>query len=192
LVTIDGIVGYASKNENVQLLKQEWQIFKPNSKAMYQTFEFNFVANINSLGLRDREINIEKGDKYRILCFGDSWTFGWVVNVENSWPKILEQFLITNGYDNIEIVNCGRPGLYTAKYKNYIEKYVPLLKPNLVLVGVLQLDDLAQLFTNNYVTKQTNVTKNFARKIKSNIINYLKYSFKNILSSSKPVEIASN
>lgn len=201
LVIIDSVIGLTSKKEVAQVQKQERLIFEPNSKARYQTVEFDYVANINSLGLRDREICIEKGDKYRILCFGDSWTFGWGVNVENSWPKKLEQYLLANGFENIEVINCGQGGQYTSTYKKHMEKAVPLLKPDLVLVGVLQFGDLAQLYENNFIINQTNVNtiiqKISARKIKSVVGTYLKYSFENILSllsnkESKTVEIKSN
>lgn len=194
-VIVDRAIGLILKNKAEQVQKQEWLIFEPNSNAKYQTVEFNWEANINSLGLRDREINIDKEDKYRILCFGDSWTFGYGVNVENSWPKKLEQYLLTSGFENIEVINCGRPGLYTTKYKNYIEKYIPILKPDLVLVGVLQLDDLAQLFQNKFTVNQgfnnTEILKTFVRKSKSVMIRYLKYSFKNILSPSRTIDITS-
>jgi lysophospholipase L1-like esterase len=189
------------KNEVARDQKQVRLIFEPNSKARYQTTEFDFVADINGLGLRDREIRIEKGDKYRILCFGDSFTFGWGVNVENSWPKKLEQYLLTNGYENIEIINCGQGGKYTRIYKKYIEKAVPLLKPDLVLVGVVQLDDLAQLYEHNFIINQTYVNakilKNVAREIKSVLRKYLKYSFRNIFSllgnrEANTVEIKTN
>lgn len=202
LVIIDRVIGSTLKKDVVQVQKQEVRlIFEPNSKARYQTIEFDFVVNINILGLRDREIGIEKGDKYRILAFGDSWTFGWGVNVENSWPKKLEQYLLANGFENIEVINCGQGGQYTSIYKKYMEKAVPLLKPDLVLVGVLQLDDLAQLYEHNFIINQTyvnaNILKIFARKITVAIRTYLKYSFKNILSllinrESKPIEIKSN
>lgn len=191
-VIVDRTIGLISRNETTQVEKQEWQIFKPNSKARYQTIEFNYSANLNSLGFRDREIQIERGNKYRILCFGDSWTFGWGVNVENSWPKKLEQYLLTNGFENIEVINCGYPGQYTSIYKNYMEKAVPLLEPDLVLVGVLQVDDLAQLYQNNFITKRASTIKNFTIKIKRAMLRYLKYSFKNILLSPKTVEIKSN
>ena len=204
LVIIDRLIGLTSKNEVARDQKQERLIFKPNSKARYQTIEFDFVADINNLGLRDREIRIEKGDKYRILCFGDSYTFGWGVNIENSWPKKLEQYLLANGYENIEVINCGRGGQYTRTYKKYIEKAVPLLKPDLVLVGVSQLDDLAQLYEHNFIINQTNVNadslKTFTRKVKKIkrvSVRYLKYSFKNIFSllsnrESKMIDIKSN
>lgn len=195
-VIVNSIVGLLSRNGTVKVQNQEQLMFKPNSKARYQTIEFDFEANINSLGLRDHEFNIDKGDKYRILCFGDSWTYGYGVNIEDSWPKKLEKYLHTNGYNNIEVINCGRPGLYTTKYKNYIEKYVPLLKPDLVIVGVLQLDDLAQLFPNKTTVNQDynniEILKTLVPKIKSIIIKYLKYSFANIFSTSKTIDITSN
>ena len=201
LVVVDRFIGLASKNEVEPDQTQPGLIFQPKSKARYQTLEFDFVANINSLGLRDREIPIEKADKYRILCFGDSHTFGWGVNVENSWPKKLEQYLLANGYENIEVINCGRGGEYTSTYKKYLGKAVPLLKPDLVLVGALQLDDLAQLFENNFITNQPHKNfdglVNFIKKLKIVFAKYLKYSFKNILSlrsnrKDKTVEIKSN
>ena len=78
-------------NNNKGKPKKEGLIFEPNSKATYKTNEFDYTAIINSLGLRDNEIDIVKGDRYRVLCFGDSWTFGWGVDLENSWPKKLEK-----------------------------------------------------------------------------------------------------
>ncbi len=101
LFLVDRLLGLKSKDEGTQLQIQKGLIFEPNSRARYQTIEFDFVADINSLGLRDREIRIAKGDKYSILCFGDSYTFGWGVNVENSWPRKLEKYLLANGYENI-------------------------------------------------------------------------------------------
>ncbi len=191
-VIIDRAIGLLSNNESPKIQKQEWLIFEPNSNALAQTIEFNYVVNINSLGLRDKEIDIEKGDKYRILCFGDSWTYGYGVNAENSWPKKLEQYLISNGFENIEVINCGRPGQFTGTYKNYVDKVVPILKPNLVLVGVLQLDDLAQLFTNSFIVNQSSAIKSLVRKIKTGSLRYLKYSFKNIFPSPKTLDITSD
>jgi len=191
-VIMDRVVDLVSKNEAVQYRKSQWLIFEPYSKAKYHTFEFDFIANINSLGLRDHEIKIDKGDKYRILCFGDSWTYGYGVNVENSWPKKLEQYLSTNGFENIEVVNCGQPGQFTRTYLTYMKEIVPLLKPDMVLVGVLQLDDLAQLYTNNFTINQSRVIETFIRKTKSVLLRYFKYSFKNIFPPSRILDVTAN
>jgi len=133
--------------------KNEGLIFTPNSVAIYSTTEFNYKAEINGLGLRNKEIEIKKdSNTYRILCFGDSWTFGWGVNLENSWPMQLENYFKENGYAKLEVINCGQGGQFTSTYRQYMSEIVPLLKPDLVLAGVLQLDDLAQLFENKLLT----------------------------------------
>lgn len=194
LVIIDTFAGFIIKNEESNFYKPKRLIFEPNSHARYRTTEFDYEVSINSLGLRDKEIQIEKMDKYRILCFGDSWTFGWGVNIENSWPKVLEQYLLKNEIKNIEVINCGAPGQYTSIYKKYIQKIVPILKPDLVLVGVLQLDDLAQIYQNRYIIEHdySDILKKYAIKVKSIIIRYIKYSFKNILFTPKTFEVKSN
>lgn len=133
--------------ESNTIKKIEGLIFEPNTKAHYKTVEFDYNALINSIGLRNKDVSISKSEgTYRILCFGDSWTFGWGVDIENSYPMQLEEYLKREGYTNIEVINCGRGGQYTSTYKKFMQKVVPILKPDLVLVGVLQLDDLAQLF----------------------------------------------
>ena len=49
---------------------------------------------INSLGFRDRELTAAKvPGEYRILCLGDSFTFGTGVPLEDAWPRLLEGVL---------------------------------------------------------------------------------------------------
>lgn len=173
-------------------------VFEPNSKAVYHTTEFNFSADINSLGLREREIKKEKGDRFRILCVGDSWTFGWGVDAANSWPRKLEDDLHKAGKTNVEVINCGRGGQYTTTYKQYLADAVPMLKPDLVLVGVLEEDDLAQLYETNFKVEDKIATT--AAPASQGALpaatEFLKSSFGNILAlfsrqgpSEKPIDI---
>lgn len=155
LVMLNALVGLFVKpakgpNPHLEGMEQGL-IFAPNTVARYKTAEFDYNAEINSLGLRNKEVKVDKEQgTFRILCFGDSWTFGWGVDVTESWPMQLEEFLHAKGYPKVEVINCGQGGQYTSTYKEYMARAVPLLKPDLVLVGVLQLDDLAQLFENNF------------------------------------------
>jgi lysophospholipase L1-like esterase len=131
-------------------------IFEPNSLAVYNTSEFNCNAKINSIGLRNDEIQVE-GDPsiQRILCFGDSWTFGWGVEEQYSWPHQLQDFLNADtSSSKFEVINAGQGGQYTKTYKAYLKKAVPLLRPDIVLVGVLQIDDLAQIHEGNFKSKE--------------------------------------
>ena len=54
-----------------------------------------FYVTTNSIGLRSPEIRQNKPD-LRIVCLGDSVTFGWGVPEEDSYPRQLEHLLKFN------------------------------------------------------------------------------------------------
>lgn len=145
LLTIlaDRVVGFFYNRPN-----QESQgiIFPPHSIQNYRTPEFAFTAQINSSGFRDREFNIAAKAGTRIVVIGDSFTYGWGVEVTQSWAKVLEENLRNKGYA-LEIANLGQPGASPNTYADIAEKATPLLKPDLIVVAVLQGDDLASLST---------------------------------------------
>jgi lysophospholipase L1-like esterase len=175
--------------------EKEGLIFVPGTQVRYKSVEFDYLVSINSLGLRDKEFNISKGDKFRILCLGDSWTIGWGVNLEETYPKQLEKYLQEKG-KNVEVINCGQAGNYTTIYARQLKKLLPVLQPDLVLVGVLQGDDLAQLYEADSTfrmdqKKQTNTLDEIAAHIKT----YLKSSLGNItdrFKTTKPITVQYN
>ena len=133
-------------------------LFPPGSEFPYQTPEFSHTAKINSLGFRDREwATTKKEATTRIVAIGDSFTFGMGVELDRTWTKVLEQGLKDLGFD-VEIANLGRPGAHPASYAEVAQKAVPLLKPDVLLVAVLQGDDLAQ--TIRQITAERTVKKN--------------------------------
>lgn len=119
-------------------------LLPPRSCAYYQTCEFNYFAAINSLGFRDREIKIDQKKKLRIVAIGDSFTYGWGVNLPDAWPKILEKKLRARGL-SVEILNLGRPGASPVEYAEIAGIAIPLLRPDVIILGVLQGEDLWQL-----------------------------------------------
>lgn len=124
--------------------KEEMAIVLPPCRAVrYQTTEFNCVAKTNSLGFRDREVPIKSAKSIRIIALGDSFTFGWGVAEKEAWPKVLEARLQRKGHD-LEVLNLGKGGAYTTQYLQIARKAIPLLKPDIVILSLLQEDDLAQ------------------------------------------------
>ena len=119
-------------------------IFPPHSAARYETNEFTFTASINRLGFRDREFSLRDRLDHRVLALGDSFTFGWGVDAEQSWPKILERHMRADGL-SADVANLGVPGGSPYDYADIADRAVPVLKPDLIVVAVLQSDDLAQL-----------------------------------------------
>jgi len=114
-------------------------LFPPGSEEAFETAEFSYTVSINQLGLRDREIDPAQRPGCRVIAIGDSFTYGFGVNLEDTWVKVLERRLQASELD-VEIINCGRPGAGPADYARFAKKIIPVLKPDLVLVGLLQDD----------------------------------------------------
>lgn len=138
-ILCDRIIGIFLEQD---VANKEGIVFPPRSTFRYRTPEFDFTADINSLGFRDREFALDKGDEKRILAVGDSFTYGWGVAADESFPKLLESNLRRTG-DRVEIANLGQPGASPSTYARIADKAIPILKPDLVIVFILQGDDLA-------------------------------------------------
>jgi lysophospholipase L1-like esterase len=152
------VLGLVAADRVIGLLAPQWRepalIFEPLSSAHYHTTEFDYTASINSLGFRDHEFG-PKAARLRIAALGDSFTFGWGVDLKESWPKVIEGNLRADGLE-VEVANLGVPGGGPAAYAAIAERAVPALRPDLVVVGILQGDDLAQMAAPNTVKLPTN------------------------------------
>jgi hypothetical protein len=118
-------------------------ISQPHIHVSYRTSEFSSDVVMNNLGFRDRDVRVEKGPATRILAIGDSFTYGWGVAQNEPWPKVLERNLQADGM-GVEVLDLGESGAYPRTYADIAERAVPLLRPDLVIVAILQGDDLAQ------------------------------------------------
>jgi lysophospholipase L1-like esterase len=147
-------------------------IFPPFAEQHYESLEFRYSVYINSIGIRDRELPRERGDSYRILAIGDSFTYGWGVDIENSWPRILQQLAHESGYE-VEILNLGKPGSGPPFYSEIAEKAIPLLRPDLVLVCMLQGDDIRAAGPEEAALPRQKVGE-ILRKIYPNLSLYLR------------------
>jgi hypothetical protein len=118
-------------------------LFPPNSEHEFATPEFRYVSKTNRFGVRDRDFSqLPEPGVYRIIAIGDSYTYGWGVNVEDRWTTHLEKRLRDLGY-NVEVLTFAKPGVGPPFYAELAEKIIPLFRPNLVLVCLLQGNDLA-------------------------------------------------
>ncbi len=101
------------------------------------------LVRINGHGLRERpEIGPEKpAGEYRIVCIGDSFTFGWGVPEELGWVRLLEDELRRDG-GNVRTVNCGAAGaLCVDEYEAGLRHRFGAYGPDAVVVTIY-LNDL--------------------------------------------------
>ena len=139
LFAVEGLSGWYlfSARKNAGL------IWAPDSTVEHATPEFHYVAHINNLGFRDRDFARRKSTGRRIAVLGDSFTYGWGLSVEASWPKVLEGRLRNAGLE-VEVANLGLPGAGPAEYAEMAPRALALLHPDMLIVAILQADDLLQ------------------------------------------------
>lgn len=99
------------------------------------------VANVrydkwetNSLGFRGREIDLEKKEGHiRIVCLGVSETFGYFETKDKEWPFQLGEML-REKFPRVEVVNAAVVGQNLKRNKDYVEKYVLPLRPDIMII----------------------------------------------------------
>lgn len=93
-------------------------------------------ARINGHGLRGREVPRRKpAGTVRILCAGDSGTFGWGVRDDETYPAYLQKRLNEKGAVTYETINAGVPGYSSHQVLGLLRRLLPELKPDVVILS---------------------------------------------------------
>ncbi len=108
-----------------------------------QFYDFDYVARTNSMGLRGDEIPPKRPGVLRVLAIGDSYVFGWGVNLADTWVAQLNAMFNGAGRE-VEIINGGMLGNGPVEYAERAECLIPTVRPDLVLVCILQGSDLVE------------------------------------------------
>jgi lysophospholipase L1-like esterase len=100
------------------------ELQNPQTKAAITRLR-QFTVSTNSKGFRGPELN-ETKNGFRILCLGDSVTFGWGVAEKDSYPALLRKNL------GIEVINAGVPAMKPRHIAQW-SKQLASLDPDVVL-----------------------------------------------------------
>jgi lysophospholipase L1-like esterase len=84
-----------------------------------------FTVTTSSAGLRSPEFGEKTGT--RILCVGDSVTFGWGVPYAETYPALLAEKL------GVEVINAGVPAMKPSSVAKWVELNAAQIQPDLVL-----------------------------------------------------------
>jgi hypothetical protein len=95
------------------------------------------ALTILELGLRGGGSGRARPERPLVLCLGDSFTFGAEVSDAETWPAYLEELVPAR------VVNGGVFGYGLDQIVLRAERLVPLLKPDLLLVGLIP-DDIGR------------------------------------------------
>lgn len=90
-----------------------------------------------------RDMGIGEGD-HKVLVLGDSFTFGWLLNSEDTYISHLQEFADNEiGAGKVQFINGGAGGWGTADYVRFTEEYGDLIDPDCILV-FLNSDDIGR------------------------------------------------
>ncbi len=130
-------------------------IFPPYSEEEFISKDFRYKVKINSIGLRNGELSIPKPKNvFRIAVIGDSYTYGWGVEEEQTWVRLLESKIkIVGKY--VEVVNMGKPGADLEDYLEIARVGIPVVEPDLVILALLQGDDLHSFSSEGLLSEDT-------------------------------------
>jgi lysophospholipase L1-like esterase len=102
----------------------------PGSSA----FEDDSWYRINQDGIRDREYSLVKPEgTFRIAAVGDSVTFGFGLDLVDTWPKQLEREL-QKTHPHAEVINFGVMGYNTPQEAERIQDKVLKYQPDLIII----------------------------------------------------------
>ncbi len=126
--------------------------YKPNSTftALYDPQgdpdgyfgpEGRITYRMNGFGLRGADFEPRKPvGTYRVLCLGDSFTFGEGVKEEDSYPARIEDRIgPPGGETRVEVINAGVQAFGTRLETMLLQRLQPI-DPDLVLVGFVLND----------------------------------------------------
>lgn len=107
-------------------------ILKPNSRTTFRGFYDPMPQpiswQVNEDGIRSNGPIENKGERFRILTYGDSETFGWSVQFKDTWQRRMEAI-----DDRMQVLNLGVPGYNIENVADHMELTAPPLEPDLII-----------------------------------------------------------
>jgi lysophospholipase L1-like esterase len=127
----------------------DWiDVFPPEYSGTLTSKEFTVGVRAGSLGLRERDLDFAAlSTEHPYLFLGDSYFFGWGVEQQQRLSGLFGTKIAEDGRPT-PVVNFSFPGWGTYHYLAVWERFVPQLKPRLVIIGTFIgndfTDDLKQ------------------------------------------------
>ncbi len=110
-----------------------WRL-RPNAAGRFAKRDFDCAVSINSAGFRDREFPVRKpAGARRIAILGDSMTWGFGVDNDSCFAKVLERSLA--GRPGWEVLNFGTIGYGTDQEFLLLREVAAAYEPDVVVVA---------------------------------------------------------
>jgi lysophospholipase L1-like esterase len=122
----------------------------PNARTHFRTSEFAADIAINSAGVRDDdEIGPKAPNEKRIVVLGDSLVLSVQVPFDRTFGELLERRL--NGSaasERYRVINAGVQGYGPIEEQIFLQRIVPTVQPDLVLVALFVGNDAEEAWSS--------------------------------------------
>jgi len=119
--------------------------FKPNTPFMYHVDGRRIMSSTNSVGAHDTEWTPARLAKlHRALAIGDSFSFGWGVDLEEVWWKQLGE-LTAHSKQPLETFGAGYWFSTYDQHYLFLKRFFPIVRPALVIHALFPPHVLTEL-----------------------------------------------
>lgn len=117
-------------------------VYEPNIERQIQTREYRSTWRTNGEAVRaDRDYGKKPEGVVRILVIGDSFTAGSQVDLEQTYPGVMQaEFDRLLGAGRVEVINAGHPAYATVHARRWVKKFGARFEPDIVLHGMTPND----------------------------------------------------
>jgi lysophospholipase L1-like esterase len=143
-----------------------WQAVKVNAKYPRSRFVVRHV--FHDEGYRTPNVSVEKlPGVFRIVCLGDSMTFGQGASEGTEFPRVLERLMTAraNGNQRVEVMNFGICGLDTHQERLVYEHAASKYRPDLVLLLMFKNDDTPPVSVNEDLPEFATMPEGFLARL---------------------------
>lgn len=132
---------------------------KPNLDVKFQDVN----VKTNSFGFRGPEISkIKAENTYRIIFLGDSFAFGWGVDEDKTFVRVMEKELNTSNKfgKKVEVLNFGVPGYSTFQEYELFKEQALQFNPDAVIIYFVENDFGLPFFIKNFSNPDKTLVNN--------------------------------
>jgi hypothetical protein len=108
-----------------------WTVQPWTDSDNFSTMDYGFSTIDYGIRANFKETTVRTGG---ILAVGDSFTQGWEVDNDETWPSYLEKLA------GVPVINAGVGGYGTDQIVLRAEQLLPIVQPKILIVGFLEAD----------------------------------------------------
>lgn len=110
-----------------------WRL-RPGLKTQACDAGVVYPWEVNEQGFREprRVVPRKASGVRRVLCLGDSVTFGWLIEQRQAYPAVLQELLAAR-VGPVEVINAGVPGYSSYQMRRYLERDLLAFEPDAIV-----------------------------------------------------------